>query len=191
MPKSVKIEKEKIIQAAFEMVKAQGEGALNARLLAKCLGCSTQPIFSNFSTMEEIKKEVIIRAEKLYDEYTAAEMQRTDIPSYKSSGMAYIRFARQEKELFKLLFMRDRTKEIIPSIEILKPIVDIIVKTTGLSEKQAYLLHLEMWIYVHGIATMVATAYLEWDENTVSGMLTDVYQGVKERFLKGEKNVSD
>lgn len=191
MPKSVKIEKEKIIETAFEMVKAQGEGALNARSLAKALGCSTQPIFSNFSCMEDIKKEVITRAENLHETYTAEEMQRTDIPLYKSSGLAYIRFARQEKELFKLLFMRDRTKEIIPPIEVLKPIVDIIVKTTGLSEKQAYLLHLEMWIYVHGIATMVATAYLDWDENTVSNMMSDVYQGVKERFLKGEKNVSD
>ena len=191
MPKSIKIEKEKIVQTAFEMVKAQGEGVLNARSLAKALNCSTQPIFSNFSSMDEIKREVIIRAENLYDEYTAKEMQRTDIPSYKSSGMAYIRFAREEKELFKLLFMRDRTHEIIPPMEILKPIVDIIIKATGISEEQAYLLHLEMWIFVHGIATMVATAYLPWDENTVSSMLTDVYQGVKERFLKGEKNDCD
>ena len=84
--------------------------------------------------------------------------------------------------------MRDRTQEIIPPLEILKPIADIIVKNTGLSEEKAYLLHLEMWICVHGIATMVATDYLPWDEATVSGMLTDVYQGVKDRFLKGESN---
>lgn len=191
MSKSVKIDKAQIIQSAFEMVKAEGEKVLNARSLAKTLGCSTQPIFSNFSSMEEIKKEVINRAEGLYTQYTVEEMQRKDIPSYKSSGMAYIRFAKQEKELFKLLFMRNRTAEVIPSGDVLKPIVDIIIKNTGLSQELAYLLHLEMWIYVHGIATMVATSYLEWDESTVSRMLTDVYQGVKDRFLKGENHVGD
>ena len=186
MTKAIKIGREQITQAAFDMVKAEGEKVLNARSLAKALGCSTQPIFSNFSSMDEIKKEVIRQAEGLYTQYTVEEMQRTDIPSYKSSGMAYIRFARQEKQLFKLLFMRDRSTEIIPSGEILQPIIEIIKQSTGLSQEKAYLLHLEMWIYVHGIATMVATSYLEWEESTVSSMLTDVYQGVKDRFLKGE-----
>ena len=44
--------------------------------------------------------------------------------------------------------------------------------------------HLEMWVYVHGIATMIATGYLNWEVETVSRMLTDAYMGLKERYAK-------
>ena len=53
MPPKVKITKEDIINAAIEIVKANGEEAINARNIAATLGCSTQPVFSNFASMEE------------------------------------------------------------------------------------------------------------------------------------------
>ena len=48
--------------------------------------------------------------------------------------------------------------------------------------------HLEMWIYVHGIAVMVATSYLDWDWEMISEMMTDAYQGMRERYQKKEKD---
>ena len=44
--------------------------------------------------------------------------------------------------------------------------------------------HLEMWIYVHGIAVMLATSYLEWQEDFISQVLTDAYSGLKYRYCK-------
>ena len=44
------------------------------------------------------------------------------------------------------------------------------------------MLHLETWLYVHGIATMIATNYLEWDSEFVSNALTDCYTGLLHRF---------
>ena len=35
----------------------------------------------------------------------------TNYPPYKAMGMGYIRFAAEERELFRLLFMRDRSGE--------------------------------------------------------------------------------
>ena len=105
-------------------------------------------------------------------------------PPYKASGMAYIRFAREERELFKLLFMRDRSREKVPPEDGEDaPIIALIQKNTGMSRETARLFHLEMWIYVHGIATMTATAYLDFDEASVSGMLTDAYMSLKQLFL--------
>lgn len=42
--------------------------------------------------------------------------------------------------------------------------MELIQQKLGLNEDSVYLFHLEMWIYVHGIATMLATSYLEWDD---------------------------
>ena len=94
----------------------------------------------------------------------------------------YICFAREEKELFKLLYMRDRSRETFDEGDSIKPLIEEIQKQTGLSEEDAYRFHLEMWVYVHGIATMIATSYLEWDLDTVSEVLTDAYVGLKYRF---------
>lgn len=114
-------------------------------------------------------------------------MKSGKYPPYKASGMAYIRFAKEEKELFKLLFMRDRTHENIgDDKEELEPLLKLVQQKLGLNEEAAYLFHLEMWLYVHGIATMVATSYLEWNEEFISRALTDGYEGLKDRYVKGK-----
>lgn len=110
-------------------------------------------------------------------------MTAGEYPVYKASGMAYIRFAKDERELFMLLFMRDRSSEQTGDDKNeIKPLIEIIMKSTGLSEQDAYLFHLEIWVYVHGIATMIATSYLEWNWDTISQMLTDGYAGLKQRY---------
>lgn len=152
------------------------------------LGSSARPIFTVFQTMEEVQQEVLIAADALYQDYLRQDMASGKFPPYKASGMAYIRFAREEKELFKLLFMRDRSREKKDeSGEELKPLIKLIRENTGLSKEAAYLFHLEMWLYVHGIATMIATSYLEWDMEFISKVLTDGYMGLKYRYCGEER----
>lgn len=53
---------------------------------------------------------------------------------------------------------------------------------TGIAGNNTKLFHLEMWAYVHGIATMMATNYFEIDTDLISEMLTDAFQGLKRRY---------
>lgn len=183
MPPKAKVTKRDIVNAAVDLVRESGAAALNARAAASRLDISTQPIFSHYSTMDELRADVIAAANGLYQEYLRREMASGDYPDYKASGMAYIRFAKEEKELFKLLFMRDRTGESVgQEADEIRPIIEIVKKNTGMSEEKAFLFHLEMWIYVHGIATMLATSYLEWDWELISRMLTDAYFGLRARY---------
>lgn len=193
MPPKARISKTDIVTASLTLVREKGAGALNARALAKELNCSTQPIFHNYATMEDLWADVLTAANSLYQQHIQTAMKNTSGPPYKASGRAYIDFARQERELFKLLFMRDRTGEDISSKEEeIGPLLDLIAKNNGFSREKAYLFHLEMWIYVHGIATMIATAYLEWDEAIIEQMLTDAYEGMRIRYQrKDEKNECD
>ena len=66
-------------------------------------------------------------------------------------------------------------------------IIPVIMKNTGLSRERAELFHLELWIFVHGIASMIATSYLDWEAETVSDVLTDAYMGLKTRFCATEE----
>lgn len=183
MPPKVKVTKESIVNAAVALVREKGSDAINARTLATQLGCSTQPIFSNFATMEELRRAVVEEADKLCRIYIRREVESEKYPPYKASGMAYIRFAKEEKELFKLLYMRDRTEENEPDESLVNnEMEDIVHQNTGLDGLQVKLFHLEMWAYVHGIATMYATGFLNLEWDLVSKMLTDVYQGLRKQY---------
>ena len=92
--------------------------------------------------------------------------------------MAYIAFAQQEKPLFRLLFMRDRSHEdASPRLgDDVEPLLDLIQQAAGISRESARMFHLEMWIYVHGIAAMAATSFLDWDTELIS-VMTDALSG--------------
>lgn len=189
MPPKFKFTRDTIIKAALDLTRENGTAAVTARGLGTKLGCSAKPIFGLFQNMEEVQQEVLKAANHLYQSYLQEDMSNGSHPPYKASGMAYIRFAKEEKELFKLLFMRDRSQEKIEeNKEELRPLIELIQKSTGLHEEDAYLFHLEMWLYVHGIATMIATSYLDWDMEFISNVLTDAYIGLKYRYCKEGKN---
>ena len=176
-----------ITNAALNVTRKNGISGLTARALAAELGCSVKPIFGLFKNMEEVGQEVFIASDLLYQNYLREDMAKGKYSPYKASGMAYIRFAKEERELFKLLFMRDRSREKIEeNKEEIRPLMQLIQQNLGISEDEAYLFHLEMWLYVHGIATMIATSYLDWDDEFISRVLTDAYMGLKYRYTEGK-----
>lgn len=183
MPPKVKISKKEIIDAGIELIRRGGEDALNAREIATLLGISTQPIFSNFENMHALRLEIINEANRIYEDFTKKEMQMGEYPVYKASGMAYIKFAKEEGQLFKLLYMRDRTGEnISEDTAFFNDVLEIVKSNTGLDVDTAKLFHLEIWSCVHGIATMIVTGYFDVDMSLVDKMLSDVYLGLKKQY---------
>ena len=186
MPPKAKVTGESILQAAVALVREKGAEALNARALAAAIGCSTQPIFSNYESMEALREDVMGEAYHLYQGILKEEISSGRYSAYKANGMAYIRFACEEKALFKLLFASDRSEDEQSFFEEWAPLISIIGKKTGLSKAEAELFHLEMWGTVHGIAAMIASSYLSLDRERISKILTDVYVGVRDRFVSGD-----
>ena len=56
MPPKVKITKQMIEEASFELIRANGHENLNARAISEHLGCSTQPVLYAFKTVDEIRE---------------------------------------------------------------------------------------------------------------------------------------
>ena len=104
MPAKRKIQKEDILQASISIISHEGLNALNARKVAKKLGCSTQPLFYIYENMDVLKKDVIDEIVKIFDrEVLKSETGQLE---YKDIGINYIRFAKEEHELFKIMFNR-------------------------------------------------------------------------------------
>ena len=186
MPPKVKISKNDVVETALNLLRRNGESAINARTIANVLNCSTQPIFSNFPSMEDLKNEVVTSALNLYFDYLQKEINSENYPPYKAYGMAYIRFAKEEKELFKLLFMCDRNGKESSHEKDFTTSVEMIMKNIGLSKRQAEIFHFEMWTCVHGIATMFATSFCYFNWEDISNVLSDVYNGLRLKYLSKE-----
>ena len=185
-----KFTRQELIDAAFKIVREQGSDALTAKAIADELHISTRPIFTCFGSMDEVRREVRAAAEALYDRYTA-EGFRQRVPFF-GFGMQYIRFAKEERELFRLLFMCDRSNETVEDDRAsVRPLLEIIQSNLNINEDEAYLFHLEMWIYAHGIATMIATSFLNWDDALISKLLSDAYEGLKHRYMEGKNHAGN
>ncbi len=191
MPPKIQFSKEDIVLAAFRLVRRAGIESFTARAVAAELGASVKVLFRDFSGLFDLKAALIAYAEVFSNDYLVRAMQEArNVPPYKASGLAYIRFAWEEPHLFSLLYMRDRTDETIDaSKESLAPYVRAIVTHSELTEEAAFRLHLEMWIYVHGLAVMIVTGYLRWDENFIFSSISDIYFGLKEKLEKEPKNL--
>ena len=62
MPPKTKFTKEEIVDAAYEILRVEGEEALTAREVGKRLGTSSSPIFTVFSSMGELKDAALKKA---------------------------------------------------------------------------------------------------------------------------------
>jgi len=188
MPRPISITKERILDAAYKKVERSGGGSLTIRGLGDELGCSTQPIFSSFQSLEGLQKAVKEKAASSFKKYVNFPLK--GFPPLKSIGLRYIRFASKEPHLFHLLFEGDDGVSYLDGDKLLTAdpkILEIVMRETGLSKDDCGLLYLENWIFAHGLAVMIVNKSLLFDEKNISRMLSDVYQGTLERFLNQER----
>lgn len=181
MPPKKKIEKSVIVEAAFQIVRESGVEALNARTLAKKLHCSTQPIFSSFKSMKEVQNEVRIKCLDLYHQ-KIADALKEDLP-YKASGLVYINFAKNYPNLFRFIFMSNNNDNYDNITFEDQKDQDVIARTImdrfNISYQKAKEIQLVSWIYVHGIATMLAMKTVHFDDEIIAMLLKKFYTQIK------------
>lgn len=187
MPPKIKVTEEQIILAALELTRFNGIESVNARAIAKKLNCSIQPIFKNFETMGSLRSQLNQRAQSIYDNYTQKGMESNPNP-FLGIGLGYIKFAQEEKNLFKLLFMNNEFKQ-TGLIQIIKDdenqeIVKLVSQMSGLNMHKAEQLFIDIWLTTHGIASMIATNDLELTETEITKILIDAFSGFKYQLQK-------
>ncbi len=188
MPPKIKVTKEAILDAAIDIVKEHGIESLNARNLAKELGCSVQPIFRVFSSMEELKKAVVTKVSEIYYKYLSDSISQED--QLVGLELAYIRFAQEQKNLFRLLHMSDRlaiskTDE-FTSVGINHEIIEAMAQMTGLTLEQATILYTGTFFTAHGIASMLATNHCTLKKEEIRNIIENVFDGLVTKLRAGK-----
>ena len=171
-----KFTKEEMVEAALRVVRANGIDALTAKTMADALGTSTQPIFTAFGSMDGIKKEVYAAAIRVYDRYTEAGL-RERIPFF-GVGMQYIRFAREEPELYRLLFLtraQDKSFSATRSMQHLQALVrPTLMEIYRITEREADLYFCDLWFVVHSLSTLIVTGDCPYSDREIGQILTGV-----------------
>lgn len=176
MPPTVRFTRGAVLHAACQLMRREGMEALNARAIAKELGGSTQPIFRLFTNMEDLHRELILYVARQFQAHAEADMAQSDSP-YIQLCTTYLLYGRDEPELFKLLFMRDRVSEGQYSDQTNFDLVfNIIKKETPLDDETALRFFERTWLFIHGLAVCIATKYIPCqDERYLISMVKEAY----------------
>lgn len=187
MPPKQKITKEMILDATFQITREKGFEGVNARCLAKIIGCSTQPIFSQYSSMADLKQDFHGYLGKYFDDYAIGKAVQAENFSHEI-GRAYIEFARNESNLFQVLFMSEcfglnGFSDMFADEGNLEAARGMSIKL-GISLEAAKDVYMKTWVFLHGIASLIATKSINLSDAEAEKM----HREASEAFLKQIKS---
>ena len=181
MPTTIRITKEMILNAAFDITRNEGIEKLSNREIAKKMNCSIRPIYYQFKNSEELYKALYNKINSYFYDFIMKNIV-DDIPHYKQIGINYIKFAQEETNLFKVLFMSPSRNLPNTFVETDKTgfagVIDAIKLSTHLSEKDIKIFHTKMWIFVHGIATLTVSRSFKFTDEQIKDLLSQEFQAL-------------
>lgn len=180
MPAKVKVTKEMIVDAAFEIARATGAENINARTVSEKLNCSTQPVMYHFSTIEELKRAVYKKADEFHSGYLMNITGNRD-GAMLGIGLNYIGFAIDEPHLFRFLFHSNffdgnTLLELIDAEELI-PVLSAMREALGIDMEQTKKVFLTVFLFAHGYASIIANNLLKYDREIIKSQLERAYRG--------------
>lgn len=175
MPPRPKFTKQEIVAAGLKVARERGIEAVSTRDIAAVLGVSTRPIFTYFRSMDELKAEVYQEAEEIYRGYVQ-EGLKEKVP-FLGVGMQYIRFAKEEPQLYRMLFLSPPVKgysnvmgQLENSQAMLRESIRQIYHMDDMAADQYFR---DMWLVVHSLATLTVTGSAPYTEEEMGSILTE------------------
>lgn len=179
-----KFTKEEMAAAALRVLRVRGVDGLTAKTIADELGTSTQPIFTAFGSMDGIRSAAYAAAVSLYDSYTDEGLR--DAVPFLGVGRQYIRFAREEPELYRLLFLtRSKEYSAMASMRHLQEHVrPTLMRIYHITAEEADFYFRDMWLVVHSLATLIVTNDCPYSDEELARLLTgfsvSIYKAIRE-----------
>ena len=191
MPPKCKFTRDEIIAAALEIAREKGIESVTARALGEKLCSSSKPIFSVFENMEEVLEETLKAARTVYNEYIEQALASKE--AFREVGAKYIEFAMREPKLFQMLFMSEQTEKrsalgILPMIDDnYDGILESVKTGYGLDEETAKNFYRHLWIYTHGIASLIATGVCSFKPQEIGAMVAEIFVSLLKNKLSENK----
>ena len=177
MTQPVTYTRDRVVGAAFEIIREDGWSAVSARSIAKRLGSSTMPIYSQLKSIGEVEQELRVKARALLRDFQRRPWTESRL---QNLAFGYVAFARDERHLFRFLFLE---RPEVMGEGGLSDMKGLLAGEFGeASEEYAALSVFEpgtqeaviqhTWIFTHGLAVMVNSGTLgECPDETILDFL--------------------
>lgn len=176
MPPRVKIQKEAVDLAALNVARRSGIDAVTAREVAKELQVSVGPIFTWYETMDQLKAEVYERARGVYRAYIERGLAEP-IP-FQGVWKQYLRFAKDEPELYRLLFLTKPGNVSGGAMEAMRFSRDLaresIMRFYRMDAPTADCFFRDLWLIAFSSATLIVTGDCPYTEEELMAIGAEV-----------------
>lgn len=194
MPPKPKHTKDEIINAALKIASTNGLDNVKARDVGDLLCCSSRPIFTFFENMDELKNAVYAKAFELF--YSYVNIADGYTPSFKMRGIQMIKFAKDEPNLFRMLFMtRGDEKPLDVYVKAhmtgFEKDIDGIVSLYGVTRRDAERVFGQLWVHAYGICALCVAGACEITENDFTRMLGESFESEILFIKKGTRSLAD
>ena len=173
MARKKEIGRNKILSIAYKMVVKDGIESLTARNIAKAGHFSTQPLYLEFNSMEDLRKEVLrkiadnLKNNILQKSYTGKPLIDMDL--------SYIDFAKEEENLFRAMFVDGKFGSKI----IADTLIDFGIEKfkeqypdSNYSTDKIRSVVIANWITTSGIASLIVNKIATFTQTQIINVLT-------------------
>ena len=173
MARTTKFSKEEILEKSIEFIKEYGYSKLTVRELAKYIGCSTQPIFKNYTNFDEYKLDLKKYIDKDYSDFIFKYVDKKDY--LYTISCAYALYAKKEPNMFFAKFMADlagsRTVSEVLNTERNKETIIAMTKQYNISLEEANRIYRDVRFYTHGMATQLSVKSIKLSEGEIKDLI--------------------
>ncbi|MFC7111994.1 TetR/AcrR family transcriptional regulator [Lactobacillus kullabergensis] len=192
MARKKEIGRNKILSIAYKMVVKDGIESLTARNIAKAGHFSTQPLYLEFNSMEDLRKEVLrkiadnLKNNILQKSYTGKPLIDMDL--------SYIDFAKEQENLFRAMFVDGKFGSKI----IADTLIDFGIEKfreqypdSNYSEDKIRSVVIANWITTSGIASLLVNKIATFSQTQIINVLTaQINDAILNDWLSKTNNVS-
>lgn len=169
--------KEELLQKAFEFIDKEDSEKLTLKILSDATGTSRSAIYRHFKNKDELIETVIKAGFERFDQVISSPLQDMEKPlidRFYMSAKAYMEFAKDNPNLYRLLFGRkySHIREEILSIKdeqcsgfgALKKAVEEGQKDGVLKKEDSYCQAIIIWSSLHGLASLRIDGFMDVEE---------------------------
>lgn len=190
MPPKQRITKEILLEHAFKIAESQGIASVTSRSVAKAVGCSIQPVFTQFPTMEDLRKATFDYA---CDWMVREILSCANEPDFLLRTVVWIiNFARQKPNLYHLIYLsdsfpNDNLLNVLMKYKSIEKIIDKMVEKYVLNPEICKDILFRCFLLLMGIGTMICVNHTDFSDIQVIDLISrtadDLVQGAKRTAL--------
>ncbi len=161
MPPKTTFTKDDVQRAAFSLVEKKGLKELTARNVGAKLGSSTAPVYSHFSSIDELEKQVFHQAIELVAQYSKKEY--TNI-NFLNAGIGITLFAQEYPVLYRSIYMEqnNHAEDLVNfDKKLMKELAqEPYFENLSIAEIESVII--KVGVFIHGLCGVIALGHLKY-----------------------------